>query len=148
MCEKTPNLSLVNIKLLTNDAMTPTRGSSGSAGSDLYASRPCVVPAHGNALVHTDIAMAIPDGHYGRISPRSGKALNDKLDVGGGIIDSDYRGELGVIIFNHGDSPYKVVCGEKIAQLIIQQFAVMVPVVVDELPDTKRGSGGFGSTGV
>ena len=99
-------------------------------------------------LVHTDLAVAIPHGYYGRVAPRSGLALKKHIDVGAGVIDSDYRGPLGVVLFNHGEADFEVQPGDRIAQLIITAIATPEVVAVENLDDTERGAGGFGSTGV
>jgi dUTP pyrophosphatase len=99
-------------------------------------------------LCGTDIAVAIPEGHYGRVAPRSGLALKNFIDVGAGVIDADYRGPIGVLIFNFGDVSFKIGRGDRIAQLILERISTPYVEVVQELPETERGSGGFGSTGV
>eukprot|EP00339_Tiarina_fusa_P004578 CAMPEP_0117047582 /NCGR_PEP_ID=MMETSP0472-20121206/32881_1 /TAXON_ID=693140 ORGANISM="Tiarina fusus, Strain LIS" /NCGR_SAMPLE_ID=MMETSP0472 /ASSEMBLY_ACC=CAM_ASM_000603 /LENGTH=111 /DNA_ID=CAMNT_0004760333 /DNA_START=40 /DNA_END=372 /DNA_ORIENTATION=- len=105
------------------------------------------IPPKGKALVKTDIAIAIPSGHYGRIAPRSSLAWKHSIDVGAGVIDSDYRGNIGVILFNLGDEPFTVKTHDRIAQLIIEKISTPAVVQVDELDDTERGEGGYGSTG-
>lgn len=98
--------------------------------------------------IKTDIATAIPSGYYGRVAPRSGLAWKNSIDVGAGVIDEDYRGNVGVILFNHSDVDFKVARGDRIAQLLLEKIITPEVVVVDELVDTERGDGGFGSTGV
>lgn len=95
----------------------------------------------------TDIALAIPDGCYGRIAPRSGLAWKHHLDVGAGVIDKDYRGSVGVVMFNFSKTDYQVHQGDRIAQLILERIAVPPVVEVNELDNTTRGTGGYGSTG-
>ena len=107
----------------------------------------CVVPAKGMALVKTDVAVAIPDGYYGRVAPRSSMALKH-IDVGAGVIDSDYRGEIGIVLFNHSESDLLVEQHSRVAQLIIEKLGVFQMVEVGELDCTVRGEGGYGSTGV
>lgn len=101
----------------------------------------------GKLLVPTGISVAIPPGYYGRIAPRSGLALKNSIDVGAGVIDGDYRGKVGVILFNFDDQPFVISAGDRIAQLILEKYAEAPVEVVDTLPPTTRGSGGFGSTG-
>ena len=103
---------------LTERATPPTRGSARSAGLDLYSACDATVPARGIVLIPTDLQMRVTDGCYGRIAPRSGLALKHHIDVGGGVIDADYRGNVGVILFNHSDEPFAVARGDKIVQLI------------------------------
>jgi len=135
------------VRKLTDNAYLPTRGTQQSAGYDLYAAYACSVPAHGKLLVKTDIAISVPIGTYGRVSPRSSLALNHHIDVGAGVIDADYRGPVGVVLFNHGATPFDIKRGDRIAQLIIEKIMTPNVLEVNDLDDTDRGSGGFGSTG-
>ena len=91
--------------------------------------------------------MAIPEGTYGRVAPRSGLAAKHHLDVGAGVIDADYRGPVGVVMFNLGQTDYPVKKGDRIAQLILEKILMAEIEEVDDLDDTERGEGGFGSTG-
>lgn len=126
----------------------PTRGSALAAGFDLYASRAATVPARGKAMVDTDVAIALPAGTYGRVAPRSGLAAKHSIHTGAGVIDADYRGPLKVILFNLGDAAFEVAQGDRIAQLILEEVRMAPALEVDDLDDTVRGEGGFGSTGV
>ena len=92
--------------------------------------------------------MAIPHGNYGRIAPRSGLAVKKMIDVGAGVIDSDYRGEVKVLLFNFGAEDFKVCKGDRIAQLIIEKYTITSIQEVENLSSTERGEAGFGSTGV
>ena len=134
-------------KKLKPEGILPTRGTAFAAGLDLYSCSAARVPARGKALVGTGLATAIPFGYYGRIAPRSGLALNHGIDVGGGVIDSDYRGELGVLLFNFSDQDFELAAGTRVAQLLIEKIELPEPVEVDSLEETARGAGGFGSTG-
>ena len=138
----------LKIKRLSENAIIPTRGSPLSAGYDLSAAVPTVVPARGKALVKTDLAMIIPSTCYGRIAPRSGLAWKKHIDIGAGVIDADYRGPVGVVMFNHGDSDLEIKHGDRIAQLVLEKISYADIVEVADLDETERGSGGFGSTGV
>jgi dUTP pyrophosphatase len=111
-------MSTISIQHLSSTATTPSRCSDGAAGFDLYSSHTCTVPARGKALVKTDIAVVIPPHLYGRIAPRSGLAWKNSIDVGAGVIDSDYRGNIGVILFNHSDTDFNINIGDRIAQSI------------------------------
>lgn len=102
----------------------------------------------GKTLVATDISLAIPEGHYGRVAPRSGLAHKHFIDVGAGVIDADYRGPLGVILFNFGDVEFVIKKGDRIAQLILEKISILPVEDVEELDETNRGAGGFGSTGL
>ncbi|KAJ7311015.1 hypothetical protein JRQ81_006611 [Phrynocephalus forsythii] len=132
---------------LSENASAPSRGSSRAAGYDLYSAYDCEIPASGKAIVKTDIQIALPPGCYGRVAPRSGLAANHFIDVGAGVIDEDYRGNVGVVLFNFGKEPFKVKKGDRIAQLICERIYYPELEEVQVLDETERGSGGFGSTG-
>ena len=141
----------IDIKKLKENATIPTRGSSQAAGYDLYA---CIdetiyIEPHKTVKIGTGLAMAIPEGYYGDIRPRSGKATKEGLRPSNtpGTIDSDYRGELIVALHNDFDTVGKVEPNERIAQLLIKSYEVAEFNLVDNLDETERGSGGFGSTG-
>lgn len=135
------------IKLIHEGATLPTRGSALSAGHDLYAADAIAVPARGKALVSTGLAIAVPAGTYGRIAPRSGLASKHSIDVGAGVVDADYRGEVKVLLFNYGDEDFKVAKGDRVAQLILERVHMAPLRQVEDLEATLRGAGGFGSTG-
>jgi len=137
---------MIHVELVSEDAKMPTRATDGAAGLDMYACQSAVIGAGKRNLVDTGVSIAIPHGYVGLIWPRSGLALKKGLDVGAGVIDSDYRNVIGVLLFNHTDDPYRVEPGDRIAQII--QPAVMVqPVQVSSLDQTDRGQAGYGSTG-
>ncbi|KUJ22573.1 putative Deoxyuridine 5'-triphosphate nucleotidohydrolase [Mollisia scopiformis] len=135
------------IKKLSEKAKLPTRGSAFAAGYDIYASKDTVVPARGKVLVDTDLSMAVPDGTYGRIAPRSGLASKHMIDTGAGVIDADYRGQVKVLLFNHGEKDFEVKEGDRVAQLVLERIYTPEVVEVEELEESVRGAGGFGSTG-
>ena len=141
----------MNIKKLNDNARLPTYGSEFSAGADLYACEESeVVIAPGQTrLIHTGLAMAIPEGLVGLIYARSGLASKKGLAPANkvGVIDSDYRGEIMVALHNHSSEPQTVAVGERIAQIVFAPFYAADFNLVDELDDTARGAGGFGSTG-
>lgn len=140
----------VKIKKISDRATVPTYGTSSSAGADLYSAMDEVTVApHSTVLVKTGIAMEIPEGFAGLIYARSGLASKRALAPANkvGVIDSDYRGEIMVALHNHSDEPQTVAAGERIAQLIITPYVSAIFEETDELSDTVRGSGGFGSTG-
>ncbi|XP_059051986.1 deoxyuridine 5'-triphosphate nucleotidohydrolase [Achroia grisella] len=142
--ESRPTLKFSRI---SNNAFTPTKGSEKAAGLDMKSAYDCIVPARGKALVKTDLQIELPPGCYGRVAPRSGLALKNCIDVGAGVIDEDYRGNIGVILFNHSDEDFHVKKGDRIAQLICEKIFYPTVVEVKGLTETKRGEGGFGSTG-
>ncbi|ORY44705.1 dUTP diphosphatase [Rhizoclosmatium globosum] len=139
---------VLQVKLLSDKGRLPARGSVGAAGYDLFSAKDMVIPAGNRAIVPTDISIAVPLGTYGRVAPRSGLAVKHFLDVGAGVIDSDYRGAVGVVMFNFGTADFEVKEGDRIAQLILEKIAVAEIAHVQELDDTVRGEGGFGSTGI
>ncbi|KAL6527429.1 hypothetical protein OROGR_016519 [Orobanche gracilis] len=138
----------LRVKKLSERAVLPSRGSRLSAGYDLSSATETKILARGKALVPTDLSIAVPEGTYARIAPRSGLAWKHSIDVGAGVIDADYRGPVGVILFNHSDLDFEVKPGDRIAQLIIEKIVTPEVSEVDDLDSTERGSGGFGSTGV
>ncbi len=138
---------ILPMKRLNENAITPTRGHSGDAGLDLYASEPTFIPKGGTIAVPTGIAMAIPMGFVGDVRPRSGKTLYSKLRVQYGTVDSPYRGEIKVICDNIGEVDVIIQQGEKIAQIVILPLTEFTPFEFDFLGETTRGEGGFGSTG-
>ncbi|KAL7935238.1 dUTP diphosphatase [Trichoderma chlorosporum] len=137
----------LHVKKLSPQGRLPTRGSAFAAGYDLYAARDTIVPARGKVLVDTDISIATPAGTYGRIAPRSGLASKHFIDTGAGVIDADYRGPVKVLLFNHADADYEIKEGDRIAQLVLERIVTPDVVEVEELEESVRGAGGFGSTG-
>lgn len=141
----------VNIKKLNDKAIIPTYGSEFSAGADLYACEGgdiTIAPGE-TRLVHTGISMAIPCGYVGLIYARSGLASKRGLAPANkvGVIDSDYRGEIMVALYNHSGEAQTVCDGERIAQMVFTAYMGADFCEVDELDSTQRGKGGFGSTG-
>ena len=141
----------VNIKKLNEKAIIPTYGSEFSAGADLYACEggdKIIAPGE-TRLVHTGISMAIPQGFVGLIYARSGLASKRGLAPANkvGVIDSDYRGEIMVALYNHSSESQTVCDGERIAQMVFTAYMGANFLEVDELDSTQRGEGGFGSTG-
>ena len=142
------NSSSLRYVLVTDNAVAPAKRSPGAAGYDLCAAESVILSPGARACVSTGLKLGVPEGCYGRIAPRSGLALRHGIDVGGGVIDADYRGIVGVIIFNHSLSDFKISAGNRIAQLVLERINNVGAVRVDSLEDTFRGQGGFGSTGV
>ena len=138
---------ILKVQRILPSAKLPVRSSPGAAGYDLFAGHDRAIPPLGKSLVPTGLRIILPPGTYGQIAPRSGLALHYFIDIGAGIIDEDYRGEIGVLMFNFSNQTFKVRQGDRIAQLIIQKY---VSVEIQECPvqeETQRGSQGFGSTG-
>ena len=136
------------VKKLTGSAYVPTRGSSLAAGYDMCSSVDTTIKSGCHGLVDTGIAFTVPYGTYGRIAPRSGLAVKKGIQVGAGVIDRDYTGEVKVVLFNHGEEDFEIKKGDRIAQLIIEKIEMPEIKIVTELLVTERGEGGFGSTGV
>lgn len=142
-------MPIVNVKKLHEKAVLPTYGSAFSAGADLYAVEGCVIPPSETRLIHTGLAMEIPEGYAGLIYARSGLASKRGLAPANkvGVVDADYRGEVMVALHNHSLVEQTVADGERIAQLVIAPFLKADFSEIQELSDTVRGAGGFGSTG-
>ena len=138
----------MRVKVLDPGATLPKRQTPGSAGYDLATNETFELLPGQRRLVRTGLSVAVPEGTYGRVAPRSGLAVKHGIDVLAGVVDSDYRGELGVVLINHGSEPFRAIRGERIAQLIIERVDTPDIEVVDDLDDTTRGEGGFGSTNV
>ncbi len=125
----------------------PEYASAGAAGADLRASEAVEIPPGGRAAVPTGLRLQIPSGHVGLVWPRSGLAVRHGVDTLAGVIDSDYRGEVRVVLVNHGDEPFRTAPGERVAQLLVQRVERAAFTAAVEIDDTGRGGGGFGSTG-
>ncbi len=142
---------IVRIVSANPDISIPQHMSAGAAGMDLAADldEPVSISPGQVELIGTGIRIAIPDGFEGQVRPRSGLAMKHRIGIlnSPGTIDSDYRGEIGVLLINFGDTPYVVARGERIAQLVIAAVPKVKIEVTDSLDDTDRGSGGFGHTG-
>jgi len=125
----------------------PRYTSEGAAGADLQASEALVIAPGERAAVPTAIRVELPPGHVGLVWPRSGLALRYGIDTLAGVIDSDYRGELRVVLVNHGREPFHIKPGDRVAQLLVQRVERAAFVPDDGLTRTGRGEGGFGSSG-
>jgi dUTP pyrophosphatase len=141
----------MKIKRLRDTAVVPTRESSSAAGYDMYAdiAEPVTIQPHETAKIGTGIAMEIPEGYFGGVAARSGLSSKEGLRPANcyGIVDSDYRGEIIVALHNDSETARVVTPQERIGQIIIQPYLNVEFDEADELSDTARGSGGFGSTG-
>jgi dUTP pyrophosphatase len=125
----------------------PEYSSAGAAGADLHASEETLIATGGRAAVATGLRVEIPPGHVGLVWPRSGLAVRHGIDTLAGVVDSDYRGEVRVVLVNHGEEPFRIARGDRIAQLLIQRVEHALFRPESELDATGRGEGGFGSTG-
>lgn len=146
----TDSTTTLRVQKLRASARLPERASAGAAGFDLFADvgAPCVLVPGEIAVIPTGIAIALPPGHEGQVRPRSGLAAKHGVTVlnAPGTIDEDYRGEVKVILVNHG-ARYTIAPGDRIAQLVVAKVEKPALLEVAALDDTSRGSGGFGSTG-
>lgn len=138
---------ILTFKQLDPKAILPSRGSASAAGLDLHSLEPISLSSHERLLVRTGLAVAIPEGFYGRIAPRSGLATKKGINVLAGVIDADYRGEIRCLLHNTGDETVALPAQTKICQLIIEKIITPTPQWADELNETLRGDDGFGSTG-
>ena len=137
----------LKVKKLSENATLPTRASEGAAGYDLFSSENVTIHAGMRRIVKTDLSVAIPKNHYGRIAPRSGLSWKKSIDIGAGVIDFDYRGAVGMLLVNNGTDDFEVKQGDRVAQLLLERVSVPEVVEVDDLDATERGQKGFGSTG-
>ena len=144
---------------LDDGAFLPKKGTSLSAGYDIHALKEVQVEPNSRKLIETGVYLRdMPSDLYIRIAPRSGLAVKKSIDIGAGVVDSDYRGEIRVLFINNGSEPYHINCHDRIAQLIFEKFEPLTHLIgmtnenetVEEEhdPDLERGEGGFGSTGV
>jgi dUTP pyrophosphatase len=140
-------MSALFVKKLDESAVVPTRGTDLSAGYDLYSVADIVLPSLGRAMVPTGLAIKVPAGTYGRVASRSGLAVKHGITVLTGTVDADYRGGVFCVLYNTSNVDYEIKKGDRIAQLIIEKIEMLDVAVVDELDETARGAGGFGSTG-
>jgi dUTP pyrophosphatase len=140
----------LKVKLIDEKAILPRYAHPGDAGLDLFSVERKTIQPGESALIGTGIIIQLPADTEAQVRPRSGLALNHRVTVLNtpGTIDHGYRGEVKVILINHGNAPFVVDEGMKIAQLVIQPVLTVDVTAVDELSETRRGDGGFGSTGV
>jgi dUTP pyrophosphatase len=119
-----------------------------AAGCDLYSAYDVVIPAHNQNIIKTDLQISVPLGTYGRIASRSGLSINHNIEVGAGVIDADYRGNVCIVLYNHSNQDFYVKAGDRIAQLICTRILLPPIVEIDHLNCTDRNKNGFGSTGI
>ncbi len=140
----------IKIKKIHSDAITPKYAHQGDAGMDVYSVEDLILKSKERKLVKTGLSFELPEGYEIQVRPKSGLALNHGLTILNtpGTLDSGYRGELCIILFNSSDKDYNIKKGEKIAQIVLKKFEFMEFEEVKELSDSARGQGGFGSTGL
>ncbi len=141
---------LLKVKLLSEEARLPEYAYEGDTGLDLFSTSEAFIEPGKSALIPTGISIQLPPKTEAQIRPRSGLALKHQVTVlnGPGTVDEGYRGEIGVILINHGTLPFKIEIGMKIAQMVIQPVLYVKVEKVEKLNETDRGVGGFGSTGI
>jgi len=138
----------LRVKRLSDDSFLPKRGTQFAAGLDLFSPINATINPNDRLLVKLDISLELENGTLGHILPRSSLSLKNGIHIGAGIIDSDYRGNVGVLLFNLSSETFHIKRGDRIAQLIVKRYEILDPEEIFESSSTERGSGGFGSTGV
>ena len=141
------NRTILKVMRLTQRATIPTKGSIKAAGYDLYSAHEYSIAPGTNGKVLTDIAVKFPPNSYGRIAPRSSLALEKGILIGGGVIDPDYTGNIGIIMYNGGKQDFVIHKGDRCAQMVVERIYMPQVMEVGSLEHTVRGSSGFGSTG-
>ncbi len=137
----------VKIRKLTEESKVPEHAHKGDAGMDIFASEKVILRSGKHIVIPTGIAMEIPEGYAGLVWDKSGLAISHGLTIIAGVIDAGYRGEIFVAMTNISDKAYTLEKGDKVAQILIQKIESPIILQVDELTDSSRGEGGFGSTG-
>ena len=138
---------MIQVKLLSEKAIMPTKTHVNDAGWDLYSSIGGEILPGQRKLIPTGVSMAIPEGYYGRIADRSGNAYNSGVHILAGVADCTYRGELKVLLVNLSDKTFEFKQGDRVAQLVITAICTIPLISVSDLDETSRGAGGFGSSG-
>ena len=141
---------MLKIKKVNENAIPPKRSKQGDSGLDLFSCENCIIKPGERRLISTGFQMSVPEGYEIQIRTRSGLAIKNGIVVGNspGTCDSNFRGEVKVILFNLGNSDFLVTIGSRVAQMVVAQVELWEPEIVEELSETDRGSSGFGSTGV
>ena len=137
----------LRVKKLEDNAILPKKANESDAGYDLYSIEDKIVEPKQRIMIRTGISMAIPNNYVGLIWPRSGLAVKHGIDVLAGVVDSGYRGEVCVILQNHGSQPHEIKAGDRIAQILFQKIESFQLEEVETLEEADRGDSGFGSTG-
>ena len=135
----------MKVNRLSDHALLPTYGSEYAAGLDLYSPIETVIQPQTRVLIKLDISIELPVQTFGHILPRSGLALKNGIHIGAGVVDQDYRGNVGVLLFNLGAEPFIIKKGERIAQMVVKRYE-SIEIEEGQVGNTGRGAGGFGST--
>lgn len=138
---------MISVKLLENDAKMPKKANVNDAGWDLYSTIDTVIPSKQRKTVKTGIALEMPENMAGLIWPRSGLSVKQGIDVLAGVVDSGYRGEIMVCLYNTSDENVSINCGDRIAQIIFQEVPRIMMINQEQLGSSQRGDNGFGSSG-
>lgn len=140
---------MMRVKIVSRSGLLPAYETSGSAGMDIRSEESLVIQPGDRALVSTGLYIELPEGYEAQIRARSGFAVRNGIGLVNGIgtIDSDYRGEIKVCLINWGKEPFEIQKGDRIAQMVVSRYERMVWDAVEDLEDSGRGSGGFGSSG-
>ena len=138
---------MLSVQRLTPQAILPSRGSKQAAGLDLYSPQAYTLPPGQRVLIPLDISIELPIGTFAHLLPRSGLALKHGIHVGAGVVDSDYRGNVSVLLMNLGDEVFHIHAGDRIAQMAVLPCLLMEVHEVSQTGDSERGANGFGSTG-
>lgn len=143
------SIEKLSIKKTHPSAMLPKAATRGSAGLDLYSIDDAVLMPKSCSIIHTGVAVQIPDGYFGAIFPRSGLSTNHGIRLSNcvAVIDSDYRGSVIIPLYNDSDKIYRVHKGDRVAQLVVIPFLKCEPIEVEEIDETERGENGIGSSG-
>lgn len=142
-----PNKETLKILRMTKTCKLPVKGTRSQAGLTLFSDEEVKIPKKSKKLISTGIKMKIPIHHYGRIAPLTNLSENHFLDIGAGVVDSDYRGEVKVLLFNFSNEDFLIKKGDCVAQIIFEKIFKGGVEEVEKLADSERGQGGFGSTG-
>lgn len=137
--------SVVKFVRLSSEAVKPTRGSEKAAGFDLYSTQSCWIPSGGQDVISTGLKVCLPDNTYGRVAALSGLSVHHKIVINAGVVDSDYTGEVKVVMMNLGNNAFLIKKGDRIAQLIVERIFLPDWIEVESLEETKRGESGFNS---
>ncbi len=143
-------MTSIEVLITCEPDLVPTRGNPGDAGYDLRTAEDAVIPARSRHTINTGVAIALPAGYVALVHPRSGLAAKHGITVlnAPGTVDAGYRGQILITLVNHSDEDFKIVKGDRVAQMLVQKFELARFLQVTELPGSQRGTAGFGSTGV
>jgi len=140
-------MNQVSFVRLSEHGMVPIRSSQGAAGYDLFSSCAGTIESHQRQLIPLDISIQLPSGYFAHLLARSGLAVRQGIHVMAGVIDEDYRGNIGVLLYNSSEQPFTFRKGDRIAQMVLKRYEVVEFVEKEQMEESERGTNGFGSTG-